>query len=119
MKKYLVSLTFLTIFLASSIAFAVCSTELTSSTLVVTGSGSFISIFVNTDGTHAPVINVYSGTDDTGKELIPAWTVTTDPTTDRARMLPFFPKNLVPFSGGLYVKVSNLGTGSFVVYYER
>lgn len=80
---------------------------------IAAGKSYIIGILITTDGSNNAVATLYSGTDNSGKKLIPTLTV---PGADRLGgvMLPCYIRAL----DGIYLELSGTGAAA-VVYYDK
>ena len=90
---------------------------ITSSVLVKTGYSRIIALLIGTDGTNDPVVTVYDDTSNTaGTEAIP--TCTYDASALGLNGAIFGRDGAIECQVGIYVEISNLGTGEVILYYN-
>lgn len=92
------------------------TTRITESSLIHTGEGYLFSILIGTDTVNDPVIAVYDDTnsDTAGNRIIPSNTYDASALGINGVVLKFAKQ----FSNGLYVNISNIGSGEVVVGYR-
>lgn len=89
-------------------------TKLTASAIVFSGAGHFFGFFPMHDAANDLTIEVFDGTDDTGRELYPATIYDKDRTALDKVVLP----KGIPFSTGLYFKLTTNGTCEVTPLYK-
>jgi len=91
--------------------------RITASTLIYTGKGYLMTLLIGSDGTNNPVVAVYDDTDgDTAaNQIVPSQTYDAISLGLNGIILQFAKK----FSTGLYVSISNIGSGSVIVDYRK
>lgn len=88
--------------------------HLTASTLVVTGRYKLCALLVGTDGANDPVVTIYDAlTNTAGTEAVP--TCTYDASALGLNGVVF--QRPIECDIGIYVEITNLGTGEVLVYY--
>jgi hypothetical protein len=120
MKKIILITAVLLLLVAPVFALVIEDHMMTSATktadgAVMAGSGYLFGIAVVTDGTNAVTVEIYDGTDNTGKQIFPSWVVTTS-STDRIQIVAFDPPLAV--DDGVYVDITTAGTVSYNGYYQ-
>lgn len=93
------------------------STVQTATANVLTGKGALYGILIATDGTNAVTLDIYDGTDATGRKLGPQVVITTSATNRSATI--DFGESGVGFGTGIYVVATCAGTVGYTLYYEK
>ena len=89
--------------------------RITSSTLIKSGYSKLTAVLIGTDGSNDPVITVYDDLSNTaGTEAVP--TVTYDASALGLNGVAF--NQSIECQVGIYVEITNLGTGEVLVYYN-
>lgn len=120
MKKWIYSLIILLSF--SCFCFAgpgdtmKASEDFTADRLFYTGKMNLYSLFFVTDGTNALTVNLYDGTDATGKSLVPEFVFPAD-ADNLNQTISFFPP--LQLFTGLYVDITTAGTVTYKIYYSK
>ena len=120
MKKFVFILCLCFCLVFSSVCFSgpgdtmKASIDYTADQLVYTGKINLYQMFFVLDGINSVTVNLYDGTDATGKTLVPEFVL--DPFDSLNQILSFdLPLQLVT---GLYVDITTAGTVTYKVYYN-
>ena len=92
-------------------------TRLTASALVKSGYSRITALLIGSDGNSDPVVTVYDSTAATaGTEAIP--TCTYDASSLGLNGVVFGRDGAIECQVGIYVEISDLGTGEVLIYYN-
>jgi len=123
MRKKLIALSLLVMFLVANIVYATSasfvqqSPEFTASAVITPRAGKFHGILFTTDGTNTVTVSIYdNATAAAGAELIPTSYITTS-AANRLSSISIDPP--VKYHNGIYVNIAVAGGGdvTYVVYY--
>ena len=91
--------------------------RITSSTLIHTGEGFLFSLLIGTDSVNDPVVAVYDdvNADTAGNRIVPSTTYDASALGINGVVMRFAKK----FSTGLYIAISNIGSGEVTVDYRK
>lgn len=124
MKKKLIALSLLMVFLVVNIVYATSASyvrqagEFTASAIITPSAGKFHGILFTTDGTNTVTVSIYDNAAAAdGRELIPTSYITSS-ASNRLSSISIDPP--VKYYNGIYVNIAVAGGGtvSYMVYYE-